>query len=140
MKPINLGRSFILSKLQLIRKEIYSEYPDESLLILDYFQFLPGRDIINEFLDYMINSNYENVMKEVLKYNFCELISFTPYYPGKKLPSDYKERAKISNMIGLSEVPKADPHAIKRLSGIFAHKIKLDKVDSIELIREVRGS
>jgi len=54
--------------------------------------------------------------------------------------NDEDFRESLARKIGLKEVPKLDPNAFDRLSGIFEDEIKLEKTNSVELIRTVRGS
>lgn len=52
---------------------------------------------------------------------------------------DYDARLQLCRLIGLKELPKPNPNAIDELSGLLANKIKLKKLDAVELVREVRG-
>lgn len=60
--------------------------------------------------------------------------------PKRKRIPDYDMRLKLSKLIGLSDIPKPDSNAIQRLSGIIEDKIDSETVDSVELVREIRGS
>lgn len=57
----------------------------------------------------------------------------------EKLP-DYKARLKLAQTIGLEKHPDLDPYAIYRMAGSVGKKIRAKEVDSVELIRSVRGS
>ena len=57
----------------------------------------------------------------------------------KRLP-DYDVRLKLSKLVGLGDIPKPDSNAIQKLSGMIEDKILSDTIDSVELIREIRGS
>ena len=52
---------------------------------------------------------------------------------------DYSTRLKLSKLIGLKDVPEPDPNAIDRLSGVLTGKIEKSCLNSVELIKEVRG-
>jgi hypothetical protein len=57
----------------------------------------------------------------------------------QKLP-DIEARKKMAQLIGLKELPKLDPYAIYRLDGILKSTLPKDKkIDSVELVRSVRG-
>jgi len=48
-------------------------------------------------------------------------------------------RMRLAKSIGLDEIPKKDPEAFDRLTGIIATKINRKNFDSVELIKEVRS-
>jgi len=48
-------------------------------------------------------------------------------------------RQKLAKSIGLNTVPKLDPKAFERLTGIISSKIKTKDFDSVELVKAVRG-
>ncbi len=54
--------------------------------------------------------------------------------------NDEDIREKLAKSIGLSEIPKIDPRSFDRLSGILGDKLGFGDVDSVELVRSVRGS
>lgn len=53
--------------------------------------------------------------------------------------SDDYFRQKLAKSIGLDTVPKLDPKAFERLTGIISSKIKTKDFDSVELVKAVRG-
>lgn len=53
--------------------------------------------------------------------------------------SDEYFRQKLAKSIGLDVVPKLDPKAFERLTGIISSKIKTEDFDSVELVKAVRG-
>jgi len=57
----------------------------------------------------------------------------------KRLP-DYDVRLKLSKLVGLDGLPKPDSNALEKLSGMIEDKIINETIDSVELIREIRGS
>jgi len=88
---------------------------------------------------------FDPMMFPFILHPYCE--RFRDFYKVKKYitqkvkkPIDYEERLFIANLIGLKELPKPDPKGIKELSGCLSKKIKADKINSVELVREVRGS
>ena len=54
--------------------------------------------------------------------------------------NDNELRAKLAKLAGLDKVPSLDPNAFSKTAGILHDKIKSEKIDSVELVRSVRGS
>lgn len=54
--------------------------------------------------------------------------------------NDEEFRMKLAKSIGLEKAPRLDPEAFERLSGILSKRIKSKKIDSVELVKSVRGS
>ena len=54
--------------------------------------------------------------------------------------NDEDVRERIAKKIGLKEIPKLEPNSFEKLSGIFENKIKSETIDSVELVRTIRGS
>ncbi len=67
--------------------------------------------------------------------------SFVPLSPAasEHIYSDDYFRQKLAKSIGLTDIPKLDPKAFERLTGIISSKIKTKEFDSIELVNTVRG-
>jgi len=54
--------------------------------------------------------------------------------------NDEELREKITKQIGLTEIPTLDSSSFDKLSGILQNKIKIKEIDSVDLVRTVRGS
>ncbi|NQT09089.1 hypothetical protein HQ586_08435 [Candidatus Bathyarchaeota archaeon] len=77
-----------------------------------------------------------------LNWGFIEPCLYQTYTSGvrrKRLP-DYDVRLKLSKLVGLGDIPQPDSNAIQKLSGMIEDKILSETIDSVELIREIRGS
>lgn len=54
--------------------------------------------------------------------------------------SDSLVREKLAKEIGLRDIPKFDATVFDRLAGMFGKRIKMDKIDAVEIVRVIRDS
>lgn len=60
--------------------------------------------------------------------------------PSEHLFNDEDVREKLAKQIGLKDIPKLDPSAFDRLAGMLKDKIQVERIDSVEVVRTIRGS
>ena len=138
---------------QIVRKicEITQYYFDKSLkeVLADvytlYPQFTENSKIrpqvgktqleLNSYLSPEFEIPFESNQK--LESDVTNLITQTS---SEFLFNDEDMREKLAKKIGLDEIPKLNPNAFEKLSGILHNKIKSEKIDSVDLVRTVRGS
>lgn len=60
--------------------------------------------------------------------------------PSEHVFNDEDIREKLAKQIGLKSIPKIDNGAFDRLAGMLRNKIQTEKIDSVEVVRTVRGS
>lgn len=152
------GRNEI-QQLLIEKKEIVEEICGISQYYFDKSLKEVLADVYTLYPEYTTNSTIKadvNKNKIDLETMFEESEFEIPLESSKKLESDITNlitkttsehvfndedlREKLAKQIGLEEIPKLDIKAFDRLSGILQNKIKLDKIDSVELVRTVRGS
>jgi len=54
--------------------------------------------------------------------------------------NDNDLRDKLAKLAGLEKTPSLDPNSFDKMAGVLHDKIKATKIDSVELVRSVRGS
>lgn len=60
--------------------------------------------------------------------------------PSEHIFNDEDMREKLAKQIGLKNIPKLDSNAFDRLAGMLKGKVQTEKIDSVEIVRAVRGS
>lgn len=145
----------MIKELVNSKKEVF-----EKIKILTGFYF-PRQldDLLTDtytlYPEYTKNSKIKHIIRKTLSKrvsnpNLQYEIPFTTKKPDFSIISstekindfpfnDQDIRLKISKMIGLSEIPKIDSSATKKLSGILSKRFKDKELDAIELVRSVRG-
>lgn len=143
----------MLKEKEIIKKicEITQYYFDKSLkdVLADVYTLYPeftenskikpdvGKKQIetNSFLSPEFEIPFESNQK--LESDITNLITKTST---EHVFNDEELREKIAKNIGLDKIPKLNPDAFDKLSGILEDKINEEEIDSVELVRTVRGS
>lgn len=60
--------------------------------------------------------------------------------PSEHVFNDEDMREKLAKQVGLKNIPNLDSGAFDRLAGMLKDKIPAEKIDSVEVVRTVRGS
>jgi len=130
--------------------------------ITQYYFDKPLKEVLADtyalFPEYTTNSTIKHEVNKnrIDQESLFEEEFETPFESGQKLQADLTnlltktapehvfndedQREKLAKQIGLKEIPKLDSNAFGRLSGILRNKINQNQVDSVEIVRTVRGS
>lgn len=124
---------YFTKSLNSVLNDVYSLFPEfttKSKIIPDVNKFKLEQE---EFFE----QEFDNSINEKLESNLTNLVTkeTTEY-----VYNDEDLREKLAKKIGLHEIPKLDPSAFDRLSGLLKNKIKSKEIDSIDIVRTVRGS
>lgn len=112
----------------------YEKYPD----LIGKSTIIPEVNRTKIQLDSFLSSKYEIPIDQLDFSNENFLPKEIPI--NEHIFNDEEIREKLAKKIGLDKPPKLDPDSFERLAGIFESEIKSEKVDSVEVVRTVRGS